>query len=184
MSNAVCAACTRSIDAAAKLCPYCGADPATGERVDTQAIIQEVFQTRTLSTSESVIEYARQRQGIVLGVSLLVAFLLLAGLHQFVTMRNANSVTAAPAVPLTEVTDVAKRRDETAPVPMPELDFPYEGRPQSMRTFIVERGAVAPAPPLPAQPAGVAGVAPRATPAPGTAAPRPAATTIPPPAPR
>ncbi len=178
VSNAVCASCTRSIDAAAKLCPYCGADPATGERIDTQAIIQEVFRTRTLSTSESVIEYARQRQGIVLAISLVVAFLLLAGLHQFVTMRNATAVTAAPAVPLTEVTDVAKLRDETAPVPMPELDFPYEGRPQSMRTFIVERGAVAPAPPLPALPAGAAGVAPPPT---GTAAPMPA-TPLPPPA--
>ena len=37
-SAAVCAACRRSIDAAAKLCPYCGANPVTGERIDTQAI--------------------------------------------------------------------------------------------------------------------------------------------------
>ena len=149
VTKGVCAACTRSIDAAAKLCPYCGADPATGERVDTQAILQEVFNTKNLSASESVMEFARQRQGIVLAVSLIVAFLIVAGIHQFVTMRNATAVTASPAVPLTEITDVAKLRDETAPVPMPELDFPFEGRPQTMRTFIVEAGAVAPAPPVP-----------------------------------
>ncbi|HEX8410909.1 MAG TPA: hypothetical protein VF883_18740 [Thermoanaerobaculia bacterium] len=144
MSSGTCAACSRAIDAAAKLCPYCGADPATGERVDTQAILQEVFNTRELSTSESVMEFARQRQGIVLGVSLLVAFLILAGLHQFVTMRNASAVTDSPAVPLTEITDVAKLQNAAAPKPLPELDFPFEGRPQVMRTFIAEPGAIAP----------------------------------------
>lgn len=151
MSSGTCAACGRSIDAAAKLCPYCGADPSTGERLDTQAILQEVFRPKTLTASESVLEYARQRQGIVIAISIFVVFLLLAGLHQFVTMRNARAVTDAPAVPLTEVTDLANKRDETAPQPMPELDFPYEGRPQTMRTFILEHGAIAPAP-APAQP--------------------------------
>ena len=147
MSSGVCAACGRSIDAAAKLCPYCGADPVTGQRVDTQAILQEVFHPRELSTTENVLEFARQRQGIVIAVSLFVAFLVLAGLHQFVTMRNASVETGSPAVPLTEITDVANQKSEVAPVQMPELDFPYDGRPQTMRTFIVERGAVAPAPP-------------------------------------
>lgn len=113
--------------------------------MDTQAILQEVFHPREVSTGESVMEFARQRQGIVVAVSLLAAFLLLAGLHQFVTMRNARAVTGSPAVPLTEITDVAKQQNEAAPVPMPELDFPYEGRPQALRTFIVEPGAVAPA---------------------------------------
>ena len=146
VSSAVCAACTRSIDAAAKLCPYCGADPQTGERLDTQALLQEVFQPKTLSKSESVLEYARQRQGIVVAGSIVVALLLLWGIHSFVTMRNASAVSDAPAVPLTEITDIADLHDESAPVPLPELDFPYDGRPQTMRTFIVERGAIAPAP--------------------------------------
>ena len=152
MSSAVCAACTRSIDAAAKLCPYCGADPQTGEREDTQALLQEVFQPKTLTTSESVLEYARQRQGIVIGVSIVVGLLVLAGIHQFVTMRNASAVTDSPAVPLTEITDIAELRDDAAPVPMGELDFPYDGRPQTMRTFIVERGAIAPVAPMPVPP--------------------------------
>lgn len=164
MSSGTCAACSRAIDAAAKTCPYCGADPATGERVDTQALLQEIFHTRELSTSESVLEFARQRQGIVVAGSILVAFLVLAGLHQFATMRNASAVTDSPAVPLTEITDVPRERSAAAPVPMPELDFPFEGRPQVMRTFIVEPGAVAPtagAPfAQPQQPAAAPGAAP------------------------
>lgn len=163
MSSGVCAACSRSIDAAAKLCPYCGADPVTGERVDTQAILQEMFHARELSTSESVMEFARQRQGIVIAVSIAVAFIVLAAIHQFVTMRNASVATDSPAVPLTEITDVANQKSEATPTPMPELDFPYDGRPQTMRTFIVERGAVAPAPPAPpAPPTGPGAAAPAA----------------------
>lgn len=161
--NANCASCGRAIDGAARLCPYCGANPSTGEReVDTQAILQEVFHPRDVTTSESVMEFARQRQGIVLAASLLLAFLVLTGIHQFVTRRNANAVTNSPAVPLTEITDVASQARAGIPAPMPELDFPYDGRPQVMRTFIVERGAIAPAAPAP--PGGAA-------PAPGAVVP-------------
>ena len=144
MSRAVCVACRHSIDAAAKLCPYCGANPATGERVDTQALLNEVFNPRTLTTSESVMEYARQRQGVVITLSALAALIILAALHQFVTMRNANAVTDAPAVPLTEITDVANKPEEVTPQQMPDLDFQYAGRPQAMRTYVVESGAVTP----------------------------------------
>ena len=92
------------------MCPYCGADPATGEKVvDTQAILQEVFHPREISASESVLEFARQRQGIVIAVTLVIGFLLMAAVHQFVTRRNANAVTDSPAVPLTEITDVANQ---------------------------------------------------------------------------
>jgi hypothetical protein len=150
MSEGVCAACRRSIDAAAKLCPYCGANPATGERIDTQAILQEIFRPRELSTSESVLEYARQRQGVVLIVSIVVAFLVLAGIHQFASMRNASAVSDAPAVPLTEIADSPDQVSEARPVPIPDLDFQYDGKPQTMRTYIAEKGAVAPAPPAPA----------------------------------
>jgi hypothetical protein len=140
----VCAACNRAIDAAAKLCPYCGANPQTGERLDTQALLQEVFRPREVSTSDSVIEYARQRQGVFIAVSVFVGFLIIAGIHQIVTRRNANVASDLPAVPLTEITDVTKKSEDTAPVPMPELDFQYDGSPQRMRTFVVERGAVPP----------------------------------------
>jgi len=155
MSEGVCAACRRSIDAAAKLCPYCGANPATGERFDTQAILQEVFQGKTLTRSESVLEYARQRQGVVIGISVAVVFVLLALLHQFVTARNDRSVSDAPPVPLTEIADIANQARESAPAPLPPLDFQYDGRPAAMRTLIVEPGAVAPQgpqQPVPAKP--------------------------------
>jgi hypothetical protein len=151
MSSGVCAACRRSIDESAKVCPYCGADPGTGERLDTQALLQEVFQPKTLTRSESVMEYARQRQGIVIGVSVALVVLLLAALHSFVTARNARDVSEAPAVPLSEVVDVATHTGDTAQAPLPELDFQYAGRPQTMRTMIVEPGAVAPPQP-PQQP--------------------------------
>jgi hypothetical protein len=160
MSEGVCAACRRSIDAAAKLCPYCGANPLTGERVDTQAILQEIFRPRELSTSESVMEYARQRQGVVITVSAIVAFLILAAIHQFASMRNASAVSDAPAVPLTEIADAPDQAPATRAAPMPDLDFQYDGRPQAMRTYIVEKGAVAPAPP----PAPATATAPAATP--------------------
>lgn len=150
MTNGTCASCGRAIDAAAKVCPYCGADPATGEKVvDTQAILQEVFHPREISTSESVLEFARQRQGLVIIGSLLLAFVVLAGIHQIISRRNDVAVANSPAVPLTEITDMANQTRTAAPAPMPELDFPYEGQPQRMRTFIVERGAIAPAPPAP-----------------------------------
>jgi len=154
MSDGVCAACRRSIDAAAKLCPYCGANPATGERFDTQAILQEVFQGKTLTRSESVLEYARQRQGVVIGISVAVVFVLLALLHQFVTARNDSSVSDSPPIPLTEIADIASQARDSTPAPLPPLDFQYDGRPEAMRTLIVEPGAVAPqaAQPAPAQP--------------------------------
>jgi len=145
MSKVSCAACRHEIDASAKICPYCGSDPKTGQKVvDTSALLQEMFKPRQVSASESVLEYARHRQGIVVAVSGIVLFLLLAGLHQFVTMRNEREVSAAPAVPLTEVTDLSTQQDETKPVPMPDLKYQYEGRPQAMRTFIIESGAVTP----------------------------------------
>lgn len=150
MSRGTCAACRRTIDASAKLCPYCGADPLTGERLDTQAMLQEVFRPREVTTTDSVIEYARQRQGVVIAISVFVAVIILAAFHQFATMRNTTAVTDSPAVPLTEVTDLTKKAEETTPVAMPKLDFQYDGRPQAMRTYIVEAGAVKPQGPQPA----------------------------------
>jgi hypothetical protein len=172
MSSATCAACRRGIDAAARTCPYCGANPQTGERVDTQALLQEIFRPKELSTSENVIEFARQRQGVVIAISVGVVFLLLVLAHQFVTRRNASEVTDAPPIPLTEVADLASR-NQAKPQPLPDLDFQYDGKPQAMRTYIVERGAMAPmAPPqVPAPLAG--GTPPQTVPPPQQPAARP-----------
>jgi len=150
----VCAACNRNIDAAAKLCPYCGANPESGEKLDTQALMQEVFRPREVTTSESVLEYARQRQGVVIALSVFLAFLILAGLHQFATMRNATAVSDAPAVPLSEVTDLTAKAEESSPKQLPKIEFQYDGRPDAMRTYIVEPNAPAApaAPPAPSAP--------------------------------
>jgi hypothetical protein len=152
MSSAVCVACEHSIDAAARVCPYCGANPATGEKIDTEAILREEFKPRNITTSESVLEYARHRQGIVIAIGIAVAFLLLAGLHQFATMRNNSAVANGSAVPLSDVADLSDQPREIQQLPMPPLNFQFDGKPQAMRTFIVEPGAVAPPAPAPAIP--------------------------------
>lgn len=167
-----CASCNRTIDAWAKLCPYCGANPQTGERLDTQAILQEVFKPREITTSASVLEFARQRQGAVIAIAAFVVFLLMAALHQFATMRNATAVTDSPAVPLSELTDITNKPDEAAPVPLPALDFQYGGRPATMRTYILEKGAITPPEVIAAQQAAAAAAAPKpAVPAPGAVSP-------------
>lgn len=161
-SSVTCVACRHDIDAAAKLCPYCGADPRSGEKLDTQALLEEVFKPRELTTSESVLEYARHRQGVVVGGGIAVVLAILLGVHAFVTHRNETDVSAASAVPLAEVTDVGTANESQAPPPMPQLDFQYDGRPQTMRTFIVEPGAVAPPAP-PAAPATATATTPPTT---------------------
>ena len=84
MSKVTCASCRHDIDASAKVCPYCGADPNTGQKaVDTSALLQEMFKPRRISAGESVLEYARHRQGVVIAISGAILFLILAGLHQF-----------------------------------------------------------------------------------------------------
>lgn len=145
MNREVCVACRHEIDPAARLCPYCGADPRSGEKpVDTQALLQEVFQPRRVSATEGVLEYARQRQGVVIAVAILVGLLLLSGVHQLIVRRNANAVSDASAVPLTEVTDLSSQPEETKQLSMPSLQIQYDGHPQTMRTFVVEQGAVPP----------------------------------------
>jgi type VI protein secretion system component VasK len=145
MTKIECAACRHGIDASAKLCPYCGADPRTGQRyVDTQALLQEVFHPRPVTASESLLEYARQRQGLVITLAVAAVVLLLAGLNSFLNHRNATETTDAAAVPLTDVVDVNTPQEQQPPAQMPQLQFRFDGRPQTMRTFIVEPGAVAP----------------------------------------
>lgn len=152
MSDGACVACRHAIDAAARTCPYCGADPRTGEKVvDTQALLKEAFQPRQLSATEGVLEYARQRQGVVVAMIALAALLLLAGLHQFVTRRNASAVSDANGVPLTDIADLSNQSEEARATPMPDLQYQFDGRPQTMRTFIVEPGAVTPPEVLAAQ---------------------------------
>src|SRR6266852_1553885 len=161
MSKAVCVACQHAIDDAARICPYCGSDPRTGKKVvDTQALLQEVFHPREMSATEEVLQYARQRQGVVITFAVILVLALLAGVHQYVLRRNRTAVSDSAAVPLTDVADLSSQQEETRPLPMPDLKFQHDGRPLTMRSFIVEPGAVAPQSGTPAA-AGVGGAPPK-----------------------
>jgi hypothetical protein len=144
MSKVVCVACRHTIDASARLCPYCGANPVTGEKVDTEAVLQQIFHPRQLSTGETVLDFARQRQGIIIAAGIFGVFLLFAAVHRFITIRNNTAVANSAAVPLTDVADLSNQPDETKPLPLPDLPMQYTGRSQTMRTFIVEPGAIKP----------------------------------------
>lgn len=176
MSNnprVTCAACSHDIDASAKVCPYCGADPQTGQKVvDTDALLREEFKPRHVTKSESVFDFARQRQGVVIAFAVAAGLLLLLGLHQFATWRNEAIVNNANAVPLAEVTDITEPDAQQAAQQMPELKFQFDGHPQTMRTFIVEPGAVTPPEVVAAQQAAAAAAQPK--PAQPGAAPQPA----------
>jgi len=167
-----CTACRHAIDDTAKLCPYCGADPVTGERFDTKPLIEKHFpRKKQLSGFETVIEFLRHRQSIVVGVVAVVVLLLLLGLHSLIITRNATLADASAAVPLTEVSDVNQRSQEDQ-VPMPVMSFAYDGNPQTMHVPITEPGAIAPAA-APGTPGGEQPLLPRrgvsATPPPGAA---------------
>lgn len=182
MSSSTCVVCRHQIDAGAKLCPYCGADPRTGEKLDTQALLEEVFKPRQVTTSQSVMEFARQRQGAVIAIAAILGVLLLGAIMQWVNTRNAREVSSSSAVPLAEVTDLSGQQEQTQQMPMPQLDFQFQGSPKTLRTFVLEPGAVKPPEVIAAEQAAAAEAAakqphPAGAPAPAVAAPvaRPAA---------
>jgi len=148
-----CVSCRHDIDDAAKICPYCGADPRSGEKIiDAQAMLSEVFKPKQTTRAGSLLDFARHRQGAVVAGAVFVGFLILAGLYQFAVHRNDTGIANGSGVPMTEVTDISDQGDENKPLPMPEMQFQYDGRPKAMRTYIVEPGA-APTATQPAQPA-------------------------------
>lgn len=139
-----CVSCHHSIDAEARLCPYCGADPRTGERFDPKPLLDKHFpRKKELSRIEAALEFFRERQGIVGTAVVALIFLSLVGLHRFITERNARQVSDVPAIPLTEVADLSHRA-QTEQVRIPQLEFQYAGSAQAVRTLLVEPGAVAP----------------------------------------
>jgi hypothetical protein len=145
MSKAVCAACRHAIDDSARVCPYCGSDPHSGEKIiDAQAMLHEMFQPRQQSATEGLLQFARQRQGVVIAVAVGVLVILLAAFHQFIMQRNATAVSNAAAVPLTDVADLGNQASETQPQPMPDLKYQIDGNSRTMRSYIVEPGAVTP----------------------------------------
>lgn len=184
-----CVACQHEIDASAKLCPFCGANPVTGEKFDAAPVLEKHFPRKDpLTPTEGALQFVRDRQAIFVTGVVLALVLALFGVHKLMLARNTQAVTDVPAVPLTEVADLASLPENEADEPMPEIDFQYEGDPKRVQMLLMEPGAVTPPPPPgpPANPAqGTTGtVAAR----PGTAAPatppanasRPRATAAPP----
>jgi hypothetical protein len=145
ITRAVCVACRHEIDAAARVCPFCGANPQSGERIDTEALLQEVFKPRELAAHESVLQFVRQRQGAVIAIAAVLLFLIVALLHQFISQRNASDVSSAAAVPLTDVADISDdAADPAHQLPIPDVKFQDDANAHHMRTYLVEPGAVKP----------------------------------------
>lgn len=145
-----CVSCGHSIDASAKLCPYCGADPKTGEKLDPTPLVQSHFPPKSeLPAHEHFLEFLRARQSIVVALVIVSVLLVAVALHQMIIRRNLNVVSDVPAIPLTEVADLSNRPATTEELPMPELEFETEGVVRNARTLLLEPGAVPPPPPAP-----------------------------------
>ncbi len=158
-----CAACGHEIDAGARICPYCAGDPETGRRVDPATLLQTHFPMRDTAPKARIAEFLRERQGLVVGGLIIVVFLLVGAAHQMVVRRNQALESSAPAVPLTDLADLNQPAAEKQ-LPIPDLEFTWTGRPETMEVLLVEPGAAAPpAPPVQAGPP-PAGQAPAARP--------------------
>lgn len=148
MKTIECRSCRRQIDELAKLCPYCGANPVTGEKIDPAPLLEKHFPKKAeLPARESILEFVRERQNIVVAVVVGTVFLLALGLHQVIVQRNAKTTSDIPAIPLTDLTDLSNAGAQNQQVAIPPLDFGYEGDSRTVRTLLMEPGAVAPPPP-------------------------------------
>ncbi|HUO84705.1 MAG TPA: hypothetical protein VM534_06275 [Thermoanaerobaculia bacterium] len=143
-----CPVCRRAIDEAARLCPYCSADIRTGQRPETRQILAEHFPPTRPERSR--LDVLRHRQGLILAAAAAVVLLMMFGIHQMITKRNREAgVAHVPAIPLTEVADLANQEEEREEIPMPDLEFQHLGNARAAETFLVEPGAASP-PPSPA----------------------------------
>lgn len=152
MTTKNCVACRHEIDADARLCPYCGADPVTGEKFDPTPIVKSHFpDRRDLGPGERAAQFLRERQGIVVSAIIIVVFLGLIAAHQYVTRRAAMVQSDIPPVPLSDLADFgAGSESAREPAPLPDVGFQWTGRPEVLKVMLVEPGAVAP--PEPATP--------------------------------
>lgn len=174
-----CVSCRRGIDVAARICPFCGADPETGARMDIKPLMETHFPPPPeISPLEKTANFFRTRQTLSIAILILVGAGLLAAAHQWIQRRNRMAVAPTPGVTLTELADLARQYEERAPLPLPELEFGWEGEAKRMQTFVLEPGAIAPpVEPQPAEGQPPAAVTPQQPP---TTGPQ----TAPPPAPQ
>jgi hypothetical protein len=185
MTTKNCVACRHEIDADARLCPYCGADPVTGEKFDPTPIVKSHFpDRRDLGPGERAAQFFRERQGFVVSAIVIMIFVGLVAAHQYVTRRAAMVQSDIPPVPLSDLADFgADSRGASEPAPLPDVGFQWTGRPEVLKVMLVEPGAVTPAEPVaptstapaPQTQAGTPGRPPQTAPQTPPAQPRPSA---------
>jgi cytoskeletal protein RodZ len=138
-----CEACAHMVDPNARACPYCGADPRTGEKLRPAVPVDDLLSRKK---EESALRRAmhafRSNENLLLPLSVGVGVLLLIALSTWVT-RQQSAATDVPSIPLSEITSV-QRTDQEAPTELPEIPFQFDGNPSSMESLLLEEGAISP----------------------------------------
>ncbi|HYM60312.1 MAG TPA: zinc ribbon domain-containing protein [Thermoanaerobaculia bacterium] len=144
MARTTCAACHREIDATARLCAYCGADPLSGVKTYLIGLGVDAGTPIAAPAPRRAGRFARRRQSLLIASAIAGALIALLGLYEILQHRNKAAVTGATAATLTEIVDVKTPPTDTKPLPLPPMAFQFEGKPEAMRTLILEPGAVKP----------------------------------------
>lgn len=138
-----CAACDHMVDPQARACPYCSADPRSGEKHRPAVPVDDLLsRKKEESALRRAMHAIRSSESLLLPLSVGIGVLLLIALSTWVT-RHQSATTDVPAIPLSEVTSV-QRTDQEAPMDLPDLQFQFDGNPSSMESLILEEGAVSP----------------------------------------
>lgn len=141
-----CSACGRLVDPHARVCPYCAADPHSGQRVSSRPEIEELIPRRPVeSTTEKVLTTIRSRSGVVLTISITLGVVLLLIASNWVDQRQRTTAANVPSIPLTEITDLSATTEDERELELPDLEFGFYGNPSTMETFVLEQGAEQPA---------------------------------------
>jgi hypothetical protein len=137
-----CAACDRLVDPQARACPYCSADPRTGEKLLPAVPVEDLLsRKKEESALRRALNAIRSSESLLLPLSVGLGVLLLIALSTWVTRQSA--ATDVPAIPLSEVTSVQQTEQE-APMDLPDLQFQFDGNPSSMESLLLEEGAISP----------------------------------------
>jgi glutaredoxin len=138
-----CMACSHMVDPQARACPYCSADPRTGEKHRPAIPVDDIFSRKKEESSlRRAMHAIRSNENLLLPLSVGVGVLLLIALSTWVTGRQS-AATDVPSIPLSEITSV-QRTDQEAPMELPEIQFQFDGNPSSMESLLLEEGAISP----------------------------------------
>ena len=144
LNQIACINCRHQIDELARICPYCGADPRTGERIDPKPVLDEHFSRRTPATGAGRAGELIRRNRVLVAVLVAMALALTVFALNDLTTERLSSRGGEAAIPLAEVADLSWR-PEVEELPIPDIEFLHSGDAKRLRTLIVEPGAVKPA---------------------------------------